>query len=175
MLPPVLGCMHPPRRKTSRTIRRPTTPGTAAGSTFADIRGDDISWYEVEQAILGLEGVLYGAVIGVPSEFEGGEDGVLAVVVADGQIDGASLWTWCDGKVLDYGVPRYVNFVDSLPKTRTADQCVLRLLSLLASRQRRRDRLRQRDGSNGYRPHRHQEHLRQTGGQQPASSGPTRR
>jgi carnitine-CoA ligase len=53
----------------------------------------------VEHAMLGLEGVLDCAVIGVPSEFEGGEDGVLAVVIADGQIDAASLWAWCEGKV----------------------------------------------------------------------------
>jgi hypothetical protein len=55
------------------------------------------------------------------------------------------------GQSLDYAVPRYVNFVDSLPKTRPADRFVLCLLSLLASRQRRRDRLRHRDGLHGAR------------------------
>jgi crotonobetaine/carnitine-CoA ligase len=82
-------------------------------------RGHNISSYEVEQAILGLEGVMDCAVIGVPSEFEGGEDDVLAVVVAGDQVDASSLWTWCEGKVPDYAVPRYVRFVDTLPKTPT--------------------------------------------------------
>ena len=45
-------------------------------------RGENISSYEVEQAILGHPAVVECAVIGVPADQEAGEDEVLAVVVA---------------------------------------------------------------------------------------------
>ena len=45
-------------------------------------RGENISSYEVEQAILGHAAVVECAVIGVPADIEAGEDEVLAVVVA---------------------------------------------------------------------------------------------
>jgi crotonobetaine/carnitine-CoA ligase len=82
-------------------------------------RGHNISSYEIEQAILGLNGILDCAVIGVPSEFEGGEDDVMALVVTNGEIEATDIWAWCEGKVPDYATPRYIRFVDSLPKTPT--------------------------------------------------------
>jgi crotonobetaine/carnitine-CoA ligase len=82
-------------------------------------RGHNISSYEIEQAIFGLEGVEDVAVIGVPSEVEGGEDDVLAIVVADERVDAPGVWAWCEGRVPDYAVPRYVRFTEALPKTPT--------------------------------------------------------
>ena len=54
-------------------------------------RGENISSYEVEQAILGHPAVVECAVIGVPADQEAGEDEVLAVVVASEPVDAAEI------------------------------------------------------------------------------------
>ncbi|MFD7500842.1 AMP-binding protein [Streptomyces sp. NPDC059850] len=80
-------------------------------------RGENISSYEIEQALLSCEAVLECAVIGVPAGVEAGEDEVLACVVAARDTDPAELWEWCEGRVPAFAVPRFVRFVDRLPKT----------------------------------------------------------
>jgi carnitine-CoA ligase len=82
-------------------------------------RGENISSYEVEQVILAHSAVLECAVIGVAADVEAGEDEVMAAVVVEpGQQVGApELWDWCAGKVPAFAIPRFVRFVDALPKT----------------------------------------------------------
>jgi crotonobetaine/carnitine-CoA ligase len=44
----------------------------------------------------------------------------MAFVVADPAgpgVTAAELWEWCTGRVPGFAVPRYVRFVDALPKT----------------------------------------------------------
>jgi crotonobetaine/carnitine-CoA ligase len=82
-------------------------------------RGENISSYEVEQAILGHPAVVECAVIGVPARIEAGEDEVLACVVADGRPDPAELWDWCRSRLPGFAVPRYLRFVDRLPKAQS--------------------------------------------------------
>jgi crotonobetaine/carnitine-CoA ligase len=82
-------------------------------------RGENISSYEVEQAILALPEVFEVAVIAVPADVEAGEDEVMAVVVLN---EGAELkpldfWTHCDKRLPYFAIPRYVRFVAALPKT----------------------------------------------------------
>jgi crotonobetaine/carnitine-CoA ligase len=83
-------------------------------------RGENISSYEVEAAILADPAVLEAAAVGVPSEV--GEEEVLAVVVAKpGQeIDPMALVNALAGRLPHFMVPRYVRTVDVLPKTPTA-------------------------------------------------------
>jgi crotonobetaine/carnitine-CoA ligase len=80
-------------------------------------RGENISSYEVEQAFLAHPAVVECAVIGVPADVEAGEDEVLAVVVADEQVDPAELLAWCHGKIPAFAIPRYLRLVEALPKT----------------------------------------------------------
>lgn len=80
-------------------------------------RGENISSYEVEQALLGHPAVAECAVIGVSADVDAGEDEVLAVVVASGPLSGGELWDFCRGKVPGFAIPRFVRFVDALPKT----------------------------------------------------------
>jgi acyl-CoA synthetase (AMP-forming)/AMP-acid ligase II len=80
-------------------------------------RGENISSYEVEQALLGHPAVAECAVIGVPADVDAGEDEVLAVVVASGPLSAGELWDFCRGKIPGFAVPRFVRFVDALPKT----------------------------------------------------------
>ncbi len=80
-------------------------------------RGENISSYEVEQALLGHPAVAECAVIGVPADVDAGEDEVLAVVVASGPLSADELWDFCRGKIPGFAIPRFVRFVDALPKT----------------------------------------------------------
>lgn len=81
-------------------------------------RGENISSYEVEQAILPHESVAEVAVVAVPASTEAGEDEVMAYVVAAGEEpDPQEIWAWCDGRLPYFAVPRFLAFVDELPKT----------------------------------------------------------
>jgi crotonobetaine/carnitine-CoA ligase len=80
-------------------------------------RGENISSYEVEQAILGHDAVLECAVIGVAAGIEAGEDEVMAVIVAARATSAEEIWSWCEGRVPAFATPRFVRFVDELPKT----------------------------------------------------------
>jgi carnitine-CoA ligase len=80
-------------------------------------RGENISSYEVEQAILGHPAVVECAVVGVPADVEAGEDEVLAVVVVAEQVQPAAILAWCEGRIPAFAVPRYLRIAAALPKT----------------------------------------------------------
>ncbi|WP_200304657.1 AMP-binding protein [Streptomyces adelaidensis] len=82
-------------------------------------RGENISSYEVEQAILGHDEVLECAVIGVPAAVDAGEDEVMAcVVLAEGaDATAKDLWAWCDRTLPKFAVPRFIRFCAELPKS----------------------------------------------------------
>jgi carnitine-CoA ligase len=80
-------------------------------------RGENISSYEAEQVLLAHEAVIECAVVGVPAGVEAGEDEVLAVVVADRPVTADELWSWCQGKMPAFAMPRFIRFVDALPRT----------------------------------------------------------
>jgi len=80
-------------------------------------RGENISSYEVEQALLGHPDVIGCAVVGVPAEVDAGEDEVLAVVVASRDLTPEQLWGFCEGRIPAFAIPRYIRFADALPKT----------------------------------------------------------
>jgi crotonobetaine/carnitine-CoA ligase len=80
-------------------------------------RGENISSYEVEQAVLQHPAVTECAVLGVPADQEAGEDEVLAVVVVSEPVDPEDVLRWCDGKIPAFAIPRFLRVVDALPKT----------------------------------------------------------
>ncbi|GAA3649422.1 ATP-dependent acyl-CoA ligase [Nocardioides ginsengisoli] len=80
-------------------------------------RGENISAWEVEQALSAHPHVREVAAIGVASEV-GEEDVAVLVVAMDGQdIDPAELVAFAARDLPRFAVPRYVEVVDSLPKT----------------------------------------------------------
>jgi len=83
-------------------------------------RGENISSYEVEQVISSHPAVEESAVVAAKSEI-GGEDEVQACVVvrASHRLRPEELLDFCQERMPRYAVPRYVDFVDSLPKTPT--------------------------------------------------------
>jgi carnitine-CoA ligase len=80
-------------------------------------RGENISSFEVEQALLRHEAVSECAVIAVPADFEGGEDEVKAVVVLRHEVDWSDMARWADEQLPYFVVPRYWEAVTALPKT----------------------------------------------------------
>lgn len=81
-------------------------------------RGENISSYELETSILTHPAVTECAVIAVPASSEAGEDEVMAYVITAGEAPSAEeLWRHCDGRIPSFAVPRYLRFVDEMPKT----------------------------------------------------------
>jgi crotonobetaine/carnitine-CoA ligase len=82
-------------------------------------RGENISALEVEIVILQHPKILECACFGVPSEL-GEEDVMVSVVSKPGMsLSPQELISFCEGKMAYFMIPRYVEFVESLPKTPT--------------------------------------------------------
>jgi len=79
-------------------------------------RGENISSFEVEQALLGHPAVAEVAAIGVPSPL--GEDDVMLCVVQrpDVPLEMTALMDFCCERLPYFAVPRYVDLRPSLPK-----------------------------------------------------------
>ena len=82
-------------------------------------RGENVSAFEVERALMSHPGVLLAAVVAAPSELS--EDEILAAVVrAPGSaVTGEEVFKYADENLPHFMVPRYIAFVDSLPETTT--------------------------------------------------------
>ncbi len=82
-------------------------------------RGENISAWEIESVLNEHPSVLESAAYAVPSEL--GEDEVMvAVVTRPGEkLAPTDLLDFCHGRMAHYAVPRYVDFVDDIPKTGT--------------------------------------------------------
>ena len=82
-------------------------------------RGENISAWEIESVLNDHPAVLESAAYAVPSEL--GEDDVMVAVVArpGEKLAPTDLLDFCQGRMAHYAVPRYVDFVDEIPKTGT--------------------------------------------------------
>ena len=82
-------------------------------------RGENISCYEVEHAILQHPDVLECAVYAVPSELA--EDDVMAAIVpVEGKkIDPQTMVAFLNERLARFAIPRYFRFLPELPKTET--------------------------------------------------------
>jgi crotonobetaine/carnitine-CoA ligase len=82
-------------------------------------RGENVSAWELESVINAYAGVLECAAYGVASEL--GEDEVMIAVVPkpEMKIDPDALVKHCAGNMPTFAVPRFVRFMNELPKTAT--------------------------------------------------------
>jgi crotonobetaine/carnitine-CoA ligase len=82
-------------------------------------KGENVSAYEVEQAILKHPDVLECAVYAVPSDLA--EDDIMATLVPlEGKsIDPSTMPEFLSDKLAKFAVPRYYLVIDALPKTET--------------------------------------------------------
>lgn len=83
-------------------------------------RGENISSFEVERILLGHPEI--AEVAAIPARSELGEDEVMICVVRrpDSDLAADALARWCEGTMAAFMVPRYIRFLDALPKTPTA-------------------------------------------------------
>ncbi len=82
-------------------------------------RGENVSAYEVEHAILKHPNIIECAVYAVPSELA--EDDIMASIVPlEGKkVEPKELLEFLQDKLAKFAIPRYVRIVDKLPKTGT--------------------------------------------------------
>lgn len=84
-------------------------------------RGENISSFEIEQVIGAHAAIAESAVVAVKATDLGGEDEIKAyVVLKSGEaLVPERLLDYCQERMPRFAVPRFVEFVDSLPKTAT--------------------------------------------------------
>ena len=82
-------------------------------------RGENISSYEVEQALSTHPSIAEVAAIGVPADQEAGEDEVMVFIVPEEgfQISPDDIWEYSQKQLPDFAIPRYIHFLQELPKT----------------------------------------------------------
>lgn len=85
------------------------------------VRGENVSSYEVEQVVLSHPDVLECAAVGLRTETSGGEHEIkISVVPRPGLvIDPAELIRHCEARAPYFAVPRFVEFIERLPRTPT--------------------------------------------------------
>lgn len=84
-------------------------------------RGENISATEIETAVATMPGVAEIAACAVPSEIPGGEDEVLLTIVPrlDVALEPTDVATYADSVLPRFAHPRFIAFVQELPKTST--------------------------------------------------------
>jgi crotonobetaine/carnitine-CoA ligase len=83
------------------------------------VRGENVSSYEVEQVVLSHPAVAECAATSVRSDVDAGEHEIkVSVVLHPGAtLLPADLITYCDARAPYFAVPRFVDYLDSLPRT----------------------------------------------------------
>jgi len=84
-------------------------------------RGENVSSFEVEEPIRAHPAVADVAVVAAPSDVEGGEDEIKVCVVlhAGAELAPETLLAWCEQRMPYFAVPRFVEYLDELPRTPT--------------------------------------------------------
>ena len=82
-------------------------------------RGENISAYEVELILSGHPGILEAAAVAVPSELSEDEVMVYLVRRPGAEVSCEEVIRFADARMSHFMVPRFVEFVDALPKTST--------------------------------------------------------
>jgi len=77
-------------------------------------RGENISSFELEQAIDAHPAIVESAVIAVASNL--GEDDIKACLVAGSPMEPAELFDFFKNNLPYFAIPRYVDFLDALPR-----------------------------------------------------------
>jgi carnitine-CoA ligase len=89
----------------------------ARGTDSIRRRGENVSAWEVERVLADHPELLEAAVYGVPSELGGQEVMVAVVRRPESEVSAEDLLDYCTGKMPHFAVPRYVRFMDKLPRS----------------------------------------------------------
>jgi fatty-acyl-CoA synthase len=79
--------------------------------------GENVYPREVEEFLLGLDGVLDAQVVGVPSRTHGEEVGAYIRLREGAALTAEAVRDFCRGRIARYKIPKYVAFVESYPMT----------------------------------------------------------
>lgn len=79
--------------------------------------GENITPYEIESIINAHPKVLESAVVGIPSEVMGEEIKACVVLRPGESLSPESLLNWCQDRLAEFMIPRFIEFLDELPKT----------------------------------------------------------
>lgn len=80
-------------------------------------RGENISSWEVEQALLAHPDIESVAVVGVPAEIGEGEVMAFIVLKSGAQYDPLNITRFLEGQIAYFAVPRYLAAVSEMPRT----------------------------------------------------------
>ena len=89
----------------------------ARGTDSIRRRGENVSAWEVERVLADHPELLEAAVYGVPSELGGQEVMLACVRRPESEITAEELLDFCTGKMPHFAVPRYVRFMEQLPRS----------------------------------------------------------
>jgi acyl-CoA synthetase (AMP-forming)/AMP-acid ligase II len=81
--------------------------------------GENIASPEVERVLYSHPAVLEAAVVGVPDERWGEVPKAIVVVRPGHSVQAAELTAYCAERLAKFKVPKYIEFIDSLPRTPT--------------------------------------------------------
>jgi crotonobetaine/carnitine-CoA ligase len=82
-------------------------------------RGENISSFLVEKAIMAHPDVLEAAAVAVPSELSEDDVKILVVTRPGTTVEPAGIVEWARGRLAEHEVPRYVEFREDFPRTET--------------------------------------------------------
>jgi long-chain acyl-CoA synthetase len=82
-------------------------------------RGEKVSPREVENVLYGMPGILEAAVVGVPDPVLGEAVKAFVTLKAGVELTEREVIKYCLSKLESFMAPKYVAFVDALPKTDT--------------------------------------------------------
>jgi carnitine-CoA ligase len=80
-------------------------------------RGENISSFEIERVVISHPGVMECAAISIKSELSEDEVKIVVVLEKGKELQPVELLNFCEERMPYFAVPRYVEFVESLPKT----------------------------------------------------------
>jgi crotonobetaine/carnitine-CoA ligase len=80
-------------------------------------RGENVAAFEVERALNEHPAVTESAVIGVPNALADEDIKAFIRLKPGATLDPLALIQWCESRMAYFQIPRYLAFVDSLPKT----------------------------------------------------------
>lgn len=99
-------------------------------------RGENISSFEVEQAVLGHPEVADCAAVAMPTDTEAGEDEValFVVPVTDGTLGPSDVREWCERRLPAFARPKVITLIGALPYTPSGKVRKVELRERLAAR-----------------------------------------
>lgn len=81
------------------------------------VSGFNVFPNEVEEVVAACEGVLENACIGIPHELTGESVKIFVVKMPGVDLDEEQIIDYCRDKLTAYKMPKYVEFLDELPKS----------------------------------------------------------